>query len=422
MNHEIELVADGDGVALIGDSTAIERFLEAEQLAFKDLGLQRLASVSGKAGAVAQAGATAVANSGRWVKLTEKSAAALKGSGQLMKGSSATTSRAVLTDKGKISHVLEIAKPGTALANPALLTGVAGLMTQLAMQQTMDQITDYLAVIDEKVDDVLRAQKDGALSRAIGVGLIIDEAMTVRAARGKVDEITWSKVQGAPATIAETQAYAVRQLDALIEKLESKAQKGDFAATAKEVETKGREWLVVLARTFQLQEGMAVLELDRVLDATPDEVEAHRRGLSAAREERLQMISQRTVGLLDRANAAAERANARVLLNPVDSRDVVQASIRVGADVVDFHAGLGIDQEREALEARRWSSAAWDARDRALEAGEGAVCVAKRFGGLGLDKAKSAGGRVSGRFSDRRRSSDADAESTKSQGNTSASP
>jgi len=34
--------------------------------------------------------------------------------------------------------------------------------------------------------------------------------------------------------------------------------------------------LAVLARTFQLQDGVAVLELDRVLDASPDELDNHR--------------------------------------------------------------------------------------------------------------------------------------------------
>ena len=46
------------------------------------------------------------------------------------------------------------------LTNPAMLAGAAGIMAQLAMQQTMDEITDYLATIDEKLDDVLRAQKE----------------------------------------------------------------------------------------------------------------------------------------------------------------------------------------------------------------------------------------------------------------------
>lgn len=43
-------------------------------------------------------------------------------------------------------------------------------MAQVAMQQTMQEITDYLESIDEKVEDVLRAQKDAALSELIGAG------------------------------------------------------------------------------------------------------------------------------------------------------------------------------------------------------------------------------------------------------------
>ena len=94
------------------------------------------------------------------MKLTEESAKAMKVS-QLMKGSSSGVSRAVLTtDKGKITGLLEIVKPGSMLTNPAMLAGAAGIMAQLAMQQTMEEITDYLATIDEKVDDMLRAQKD----------------------------------------------------------------------------------------------------------------------------------------------------------------------------------------------------------------------------------------------------------------------
>src|SRR5690606_38636754 len=123
--------------------------------------------------------------------------------------------------KGQIRGFVEFAAgPGAGLANPAFLAGAAGIMAQLAMQQAMSEITDYLATIDAKVDDVLRAQKDAALARMIGTALVIEEALTVREHGGKVNEVTWSKVQGAPAAIAETQAYALRQPDALVEKTE----------------------------------------------------------------------------------------------------------------------------------------------------------------------------------------------------------
>ena len=101
------------------------------------------------------------------------------------------------------------------------------------MQQTMDEITDYLATIDEKVDDVLRAQKDAVLADMIGAGFDIEEAMTVREQAGRVTEVTWSKVQATSTTIARTQAYALRQLDALAEKMERKTKIGDLAKTAR---------------------------------------------------------------------------------------------------------------------------------------------------------------------------------------------
>ena len=56
--------------------------------------------------------------------------------------------------------------------------------------------------IDEKVDDILRAQKDAVLADVVGAHLVIEEAMTVREHMGRVSDVTWSKVQAAPATIA----------------------------------------------------------------------------------------------------------------------------------------------------------------------------------------------------------------------------
>ena len=76
MDNEIQLISDGDGLAVIGDPTAVERFLASEGLPSKDLGLPRLGAVLGAGAAAAQAGSEIAANSGRWVKLTEESARA----------------------------------------------------------------------------------------------------------------------------------------------------------------------------------------------------------------------------------------------------------------------------------------------------------------------------------------------------------
>ena len=398
MGNEIQLISDGDGLAVIGDPTAVERFLIAEGLPSTDLGLPRLGSVLGAGAAAAQAGSEIAAHSGRWVQLTKESAQLVDKFG-LMPTKTRGISHAMVGDPGSIQKWLQISKVHG--ANPALLSGAAGIMAQLAMQQSMKEITDYLATIDEKVDDVLRAQKDAVLARMIGVGFVLEEAMTIREARGRVDEVTWSKVQGAPATIAETQAYALRQLDALAEKLERKTAIGDLAKAAREAESKAQEWLVVLARCFQLQDAIAVLELDRVLDASPGELDGHRLGLRAARQNRLELISRCTERLLARMEAAAGRANAKVLLNPMDSPAVVKSSNHVSIAIVEFHGRLGIEGARQSTEARRWTDAAMEMRDKALETGADGVGAAVRLGDETLGRAKWATGKLSSRIAER---------------------
>ncbi|SCG16624.1 hypothetical protein GA0070610_2896 [Micromonospora echinofusca] len=412
MDDEIQLISDGDGFAVIGNPAAVDRFLTAERLPSKDLGLKRLRSALGAGSSVARAGAEISANSGRWVKLTEESARAMK-QFPLMKGSESDFSRAVLTENGKIKGLLEIVTtPGALLSNPALLTGAAGLMAQLAMKQSMEEITEYLALIDEKVDDVLRAQKDAVLADMIGVDLVIGEAMTIRDRVGRVSEVTWSKVQATPVTIARTQAYALRQLDALAEKMERKTKVADLAKTCREAELRVQEWLAVLARCFQLQDAVAVLELDRVLDASPEEMDEHLLALRAARQNRLELISRSTERLMARMDAAAGTANTKVLLNPTSSRATVQSRNHVATVVVDFHGRLGIARDRQSLDARRWLDAAVEVRDKVLDTGvevrdkmlvtgtEG-VDAAKHFGVETFGRTRSVVGRLSSGIAER---------------------
>lgn len=94
METEIQLISDGDGVAVIGDARAVERFLASEGIPSKDLGMPRLGSALSTGAGVAQAGSEIAASSGRRVKLTDQSAKALRTSTP-MKGSTAGVSRAV---------------------------------------------------------------------------------------------------------------------------------------------------------------------------------------------------------------------------------------------------------------------------------------------------------------------------------------
>ena len=144
-----------------------------------------------------------------------------------------------------------------------------------------------------------------------------------------------------------------------------------------------------------------MLELDRVLDAAPDELDRHRLGLRAARQNRLDLISRSTERLLARMNAAAGEANTKVLLHPAASRDVVHSGNHVEIAVADFHGRLGIKRGRQSLEARRWVDAAAEARDKVLETGAEGVNASRRLGNETLDRARSVTGKLSGGIAQR---------------------
>ncbi|PPF53693.1 hypothetical protein C5B94_09205 [Clavibacter michiganensis] len=391
MDDDVQLISDGDGLAVIGEPTAVERFLATNDLPKgRDLGLDRLRPAAGMAAAAVQAGSVIAENHGRWVKLSEKSHALLK-QHAAMKGSVPGLERGVIMDGNKIKGIVEFAKGGGAqLTNPALLSGAAGIMAQYAMQQAMDEISDYLAVIDAKVDDILRGQKDAVLADMIGVEMVIDEAMMIRDEVGRVSETTWSKVQGTSVTLGRTQGYALRQLDALAEKMEKTTKVDDLVRVTKDAEATVREWLAVLARCFQLQDAVGVLELDRVLDASPEELDQHRLALRTVRENRLAVIGRTTDRLLERMDAAAGTANAKVLLNPFDSRAVVGSSNRVATGVVQFNGLLGVADERASLEARPWLVAVGDTWDSARDQGAEGVDAARRMGMAAFGRGRAA--------------------------------
>jgi hypothetical protein len=356
----IQLISDGDGLAVIGEPTAVEKFLRSagQWAASKELDLHRLKPLLGIGSDVVQAASDIAANSGRWIKLTEESARLRKEHG-LMETKTPGVSHVMVGSPGNIQNWLQSdQKLGSILTNPAALSGVAGLMAQVASQQATAEIAAYLARIDVKVDDVLRKQDDDVVAHMIGAGFVIGEAMTVREATGNVNEVTWGKVEGTSEPIGNTQGYALLQLKAIAEKFEATTKVGGLAMTAEQAVTEVREWLAVLARCSELQGLLDVLELDRVLAVSPDELNQHRLGLQTARQNRLDLIAKYTEPLLDRIDAACGTANAKMLWNWTKALAVVQSGNHVAAEVHVFHELLGIASVPRSWEARQLERAA----------------------------------------------------------------
>jgi len=399
MDDSIEIISDEDGFVVIGDPNAIERFLHSEGLAGEppaqaaDVSLAALSVLGQLAGA-------GMESSGRWVKLTKESAAIAR-KYPLMKDSVTGLSMGVArTAGGQTGHLLRFASVGSML-NPTTIASIGTIMNQMALQKSIDQLGEYLAEIDEKVEDVLRNQQDAVLADMIGVDFVIEDAITGRASSGRVDEATWSKVQGTSATLARTQGYALRQLDGLAQKLEKKMKLGELADATQAIEPKVREWLAVIAHCLQLQDTLDVLELDRVLDAAPEDANQKRLALRAIRENRIERIAGSTGKLIERMDTAVTRANGKMLLQPIPARAVVRASNGVGAAVGQFHQRVGVESGHAGTEAKRWTAAVGEFRDKALEEGSEGLDAAKALGSSAIERARLATGRVAAGVAER---------------------
>jgi len=142
---------------------------------------------------------------------------------------------------------------GSLLTNPALLAGEGSWRRLRATDHGRDHRLSR-ATIDE---DSWRAPCGALLFEdMIGVGFDI-EAMTIRAHEAGSARSKWSKSAGHVGDVARTQAYALRQLDALAEKDGAQDQDGDLARDGQEP-SQNSGWLFVLARCFQLQDAIAV--------------------------------------------------------------------------------------------------------------------------------------------------------------------
>jgi len=80
MAEEVQLIGDDDGLAVIGEPTAVERFLKSvgEWASSRELDLRPLKPYLAIGADIAQQASEIAENSGRWIKLTEKSAALVK--------------------------------------------------------------------------------------------------------------------------------------------------------------------------------------------------------------------------------------------------------------------------------------------------------------------------------------------------------
>ena len=151
-----------------------------------------------------------------------------------------------------------------------MLTGVSGVMAQMALKQAVSEITDYLKEIDAKLDDLLRDQKDQTVSKLAGISHMIDETMFIYQQVGSISATTWSKMAGCPQDIATIQAYAIAKIKSLTEKAEREQDPKQVRPLTQQIRQEIHQWLGMLASAVKMQDQVSCIELARVCQEEPE--------------------------------------------------------------------------------------------------------------------------------------------------------
>jgi hypothetical protein len=151
-----------------------------------------------------------------------------------------------------------------------------------------------------------------------------------------------------------------------------------------------------------LLDEVGILELDRVLDTSPEELDQHRIGLKSARRDQLNFVLEGTAYLLIRLKAAVDNANSKVLFNPVQSPTVIKAGNQIFADVHELRELLGIESGAEETETKRWGEAASETWTQVSETSSEGLEKAKDLSSLAGQKALSVKGSLAGKFANRK--------------------
>ncbi|WEV71676.1 hypothetical protein [Bifidobacterium sp. ESL0790] len=384
--QSVEVIQDGQELMVFGDNSAVDAWLKSEGL---DKETQRnLDSHALQAcGNGIQALADAKQQSGRWVKLTKESADQTKKFGP-------TGTGVLRNEHGQIVHHLkfEDMTKVTSKVNPQMLADIGGVMTQMALQQSMDEIEDCLKKIDGKIDDLLQDQKDQTLANLMGAAQMIGETKTIRDKVGTLSDTTWSKIEDCPRDLASAQSYALIKIRNLTKKLPEKIDAKDDKEVIDQLLRDTSDWLAVIGQSIQSQNELYILELDRVMTEQPEEVERYREGINEARRQRLHGIQGELSNLSKDIQGLADTIRDQKVKHPRTVEDRLDTLQSTNKRLSTFAKAIGVDADYVEIEmAPHWTDAVGKLiTENAVEIGENA----KQIGSGAVKLGKGAGQKI----------------------------
>lgn len=240
--------------------------------------------------------------------------------------------------------------------SPAMASTAAGIAAQAAIEAAIAEIKEYLEVIDEKLDTLLRQRKVDALAQLGGIQYTIEEADELYRRSSSVSSTTWSKVDHLGSALNGIESYAIEQLDDAVDQL--RKQKNN----SKKLETflaglKGDLplWLGVAARSIYLHDRMYVLEIAHVNEFEPRQLDSHREGIHDARKDRLESTIRRLLEMDTAIRETAKLSNQVWVTNHIRARHITAHANEIHDIISAFaqHLWMG-EEDAERLHDQGW--------------------------------------------------------------------
>lgn len=268
--------------------------------------------------------------------------------------------------------------------SPVMASGAAGIAAQAAIEAAIAEIKEYLEVIDEKLDDLLRQCKVDALAQLGGIQYTIEEADEIYRRSNSVSATTWSKVDHLGSALNGIESYAVEHLDDAVDQL------GKQKYSSKKLESRLAElsgnlplWLGVVARSIYLHDRMYVLEIAHVNEFEPAQLDSHREAIVEARKDRLESTTRRLLEMDSAIRDAAKLSNQVWVTNPIRARRITAHANSIHDIIGEFAQYLWMSVENaKRLEVQGWpqsvKSLAGDTVDATNRAGQSVVEHARK--------------------------------------------
>lgn len=356
----VELISDGENLLVVGkDRRSVETFLQTKGLLEKarDFGREQLAPALRSSAELAKTVSDTIAESSLWLKVTPESADAIQEYGLTDSGVPGVA-YAMAGTRGDIRQWVKVDTTARAqVGNPAVLSGVAGALSQAARQQEVAQLRELLDAIDQKLDQVLRGQRDEILGDLSGIESELRATLKTLAMEGDIDTLTWSRLFGSSVGVRQVQAKAILKLQGIADDLEQQKRFGDLSARLQQARSEVQLWLSVIARCATALDELAVLELEYLSAVEPARVDTRRVTLDGQRQDDRLELDRGIAVLMQRMDEAATTVNQNKIFH-VEGVPKALESIEVARSLVKrVYDALGVEVDWGSLDPVQWRAA-----------------------------------------------------------------